>query len=91
MTGTTDTLSSMITIRYFAGARAASGLESEQLGGVAGKPLETLVDQLAERHGADLARVLEASSFLIDEVAGDRRRIVPGGAVVDVLPPFAGG
>ncbi len=91
MTSTIDTLNSMITIRYFAGARAASGVASEQLPVAAGIPLETLVDQLAERHGAALARVLQASSFLIDEVAGDRRRIVPGGSVVDVLPPFAGG
>jgi molybdopterin synthase sulfur carrier subunit len=91
MTDTIRTLNSMITIRYFAGARAAAGTESEQLAVGAGTALETVVDQLSERHGPALARVLEASSFLIDEVAGDRRRIVPAGAVVDVLPPFAGG
>jgi molybdopterin converting factor small subunit len=91
MTDTIGTLNRMITIRYFAGARAASGVESEQLAVAAGTPLETLVGQLSERHGPALARVLEASSFLVDEIAGDRRRIVPDGAVVDVLPPFAGG
>ena len=88
---TSGTGNSMITIRYFAGARAASGVESEQLLVSTPTPLESLVGDLAERHGPALGRVLEASSFLIDEVAGDRRRLVPVGAVVDVLPPFAGG
>lgn len=84
-------MSNTITIRYFAGARAASGRESEQLVVDGPTPLEGLAGQLAERHGPGLARVLEASSFLVDEVAGDRLRVVPVGAVVDVLPPFAGG
>ncbi|MBT0767463.1 MoaD/ThiS family protein [Kineosporia sp. J2-2] len=91
MTDTTHTMSSMITIRYFAGARAASGIESEQVPVTGPTPLGHLAGELAERHGPALRRVLEASSFLIDEVAGDRSRIVPIGAVVDVLPPFAGG
>ncbi len=81
----------MITIRYFAGARAASGIESEQLPVTGPTPLEELAGDLAQRHGEGLERVLKASSFLIDEVAGDRSRLVPVGAVVDVLPPFAGG
>ncbi|GAA3631886.1 MoaD/ThiS family protein [Kineosporia mesophila] len=81
----------LVTIRYFAGARAAAGVESEHLSIAGPTPLDELLLHLAERHGADLARVLKASSFLVDEVAGDRRRVVPVGAVVDVLPPFAGG
>ncbi|GAB6900464.1 MoaD/ThiS family protein [Kineosporia succinea] len=84
-------MSTTITVRYFAGARAASGIESETLPVTGPTPLTQLTAQLAERHGAALTRVLEASSFLIDEVAGDRSRVVPTGATVDVLPPFAGG
>ncbi|GLY14291.1 MoaD/ThiS family protein [Kineosporia rhizophila] len=84
-------MSNTITIRYFAGARRAAGVESEALTASAPLVLEDVVGRLAERHGNDLARVLDASSFLIDEVAGDRSRLVPVGAVVDVLPPFAGG
>lgn len=84
-------MSTMITIRYFAGARAAAGVESEQLAVSTPTALDAVVNQLAASHGPDLRRVLEASSFLIDEVAGDRLRVVPLGAVVDVLPPFAGG
>ncbi|GAB3265897.1 MoaD/ThiS family protein [Kineosporia babensis] len=84
-------MSNMITIRYFAGARAASGVESEQLAVTGPMPLAEVAGVLGERHGQALERVLQASSFLIDEVSGDRGRVVPVGAVVDVLPPFAGG
>jgi molybdopterin synthase sulfur carrier subunit len=80
-----------ITIRYFAGAEAATGLAEEVLPAAAPQPLETLADELARRHGPGLARVLDAASFLIDEVPGSRDRVVPTGATVDVLPPFAGG
>jgi len=91
-TGTApDTPNHSITIRYFAGARAAAGTASQTLPVSGPTPLESIAGQLAREHGPALARVLEASSFLIDEVAGDRLRIVPIGAVVDVLPPFAGG
>jgi sulfur-carrier protein len=80
-----------VTVRYFAGAQAATGLEAERLPFAGPRPLEELAGELARRHGPDLARVLEAASFLIDEVPGPRDRVVPTGAVVDVLPPFAGG
>jgi molybdopterin synthase sulfur carrier subunit len=80
-----------ITVRYFAGARAAAGTEAETIAVAGDVPLTALVGQLAGRHGDDLARVLAAASFLIDETAGDRDRTVPVGSVVDVLPPFAGG
>ncbi len=81
----------MVTVRYFAGASAAAGVDEEVLPLEAGTPLSALISQLAERHGPALERVLAAASFLVDEVATPRSRPVPGGATVDVLPPFAGG
>lgn len=86
-----QTGTAMITVRYFAGAQAATGVEAERLPLAAPLPLEELAGELARRHGNELAQVLEAASFLIDEVPGPRDRVVPTGAVVDVLPPFAGG
>lgn len=81
-----------VTVRYFAGARAAAGVAEEQVDVLTGsRPLTALLDDLAARHGAELARVLASASFLVDEVPGPRHRDVPAGAVVDVLPPFAGG
>ncbi len=80
-----------VTIRYFAGARAAAGVETENLSLPDDTLLAALADQLAQQHGTGLARVLSASSFLINEVAGAPDRAIPDGATVDVLPPFAGG
>jgi sulfur-carrier protein len=79
-----------LIVRYFAGARAAAGCAEEVL--AAGYSLAGLVEELAGRHGAGLAKVLGAASFLVDGVAWhDRVTPVPAGATVDVLPPFAGG
>lgn len=81
----------VITVRYFAGARAASGIDEETILTTGPQPLEGLADVLARRHGPALARVLAVASFLVDEVPGSRDRLVGTGSVVDVLPPFAGG
>ncbi|MFE9689768.1 MoaD/ThiS family protein [Micromonospora sp. NPDC005806] len=79
-----------LTIRYFAGARAAAGRSEETTS--AGPSLDELLDELAARHGERLAVVLKAASFLVDGVAcHDRRTPLPAGVTVDVLPPFAGG
>lgn len=85
----------MITIRFFAAARAAAGVTEETL------PRETLpgrgrlgdlITLLAERHGDRLKTVLGVASFLVDGVVcRDHEAVVPEAAVVDVLPPFAGG
>jgi sulfur-carrier protein len=81
----------VITVRYFAGARAASGVDEELLPVDRRLPLEEVAQMLAKRHGPALERVLAAASFLVDETTGPRDRVVTGGSVVDVLPPFAGG
>jgi molybdopterin converting factor small subunit len=83
-------MSVSVTVRYFAGARAAAGVAEEPAPD--GLSLDGLLAELADRHGEPLARVLKAASLLVDGVAWhDRRAAVPAGATVDVLPPFAGG
>jgi molybdopterin synthase sulfur carrier subunit len=78
-----------VTVRYFAGARAASGVDTETREAAS---LDQLVAQLVDAHGERLARVLTACSFLVDGTqARDRALELSPGAVVDVLPPFAGG
>jgi molybdopterin converting factor small subunit len=80
---------STVTVRYFAGARAAAGVESETRD--AGT-LDELVGQIVGEHGDRLERVLTACSFLVDGTqTRDRAVTLAPGAVVDVLPPFAGG
>ena len=79
-----------LTVRYWAAARAASGTAEEQL--EAGSVLEAL-DAARALHGERLAAVLTAASVLVDGVRTERsdRTPLPEGAVVEVLPPFAGG
>jgi molybdopterin synthase sulfur carrier subunit len=80
-----------LVVRYYAGARAAAGVEEESVELSAGATVAALADALTDRHGAALARVLAACTFLVDEVAGGRERSLDGARQVDVLPPFAGG
>jgi sulfur-carrier protein len=84
----------MVTVRYWAAAKQASGVAEEIL--TAGTLAELLAAVLARHPAAPaLEGVLARSSFLIDgEQAANRP---PGsvtlreGAVVEVLPPYAGG
>jgi molybdopterin synthase sulfur carrier subunit len=79
----------VVTVRYFAGARAAAGRPTEVIDATT---LDRLVAQLTDRHGERLAVVLKAASFLVDGlVCHDRQAALPNGVTVDVLPPFAGG
>ena len=86
---------SQVVVRYWAAAKAAAGASEESYPATA--TLALLLDAVRERH-ADSPRVAEVllrCSYLVDEVSPGRRAPedveVPGGAVVDVLPPFAGG
>jgi molybdopterin converting factor small subunit len=80
----------VVTVRYFAGARAAAGVPEDQV--AAGCTLDELTATLVAERGDRLRPVLAVASFLVDGVAWrDRQRRLPDAAVVDVLPPFAGG
>jgi sulfur-carrier protein len=82
----------VITVRYFAGAKAAAGVASEHVPVRDGGTVADVLTVLSDRHGEPLTRVLSASSLLLDEVAvRDRTQPLPLGATLDVLPPFAGG
>jgi molybdopterin synthase sulfur carrier subunit len=86
-----------VTLRYWAAARDAAGQAEEQVSG------RTLADALAAGLASAGARdsserlelVLRRCSLLIDgEPVGARSHdsvVLHDGAVVEVLPPFAGG
>jgi molybdopterin synthase sulfur carrier subunit len=76
-----------ITVRYWAGAREAAGLDEEA---VAAEHLGDLVQRLAHQRPA-LAAVLSVSSLLVDGLVSGPARVLVDGEVVEVLPPFAGG
>ncbi|MEO7745566.1 MAG: MoaD/ThiS family protein [Actinomycetota bacterium] len=77
----------VVTVRYWAGARAAAGRDDESV--TAGSAHE-LVASLSSRTPA-LAPVLELSSLLVDGLVVHDDVVLADGQVVEVLPPFAGG
>jgi sulfur-carrier protein len=81
-----------VRVRYFAGAKAASGTDQEEILLPVGATVHDAVSELGTRHGTALSRVLTASSLLLDGVTvRDRTIVLPDGVGLDVLPPFAGG
>ncbi|HET7302941.1 MAG TPA: MoaD/ThiS family protein [Segeticoccus sp.] len=76
-----------VTVRYWAGARAAAGVDREQLRG--GTVAEVL-DAAVRAHPA-LRDVIPASSVLNDGRTAAPGEQLAAGAVLEVLPPFAGG
>lgn len=85
-----DAIATTITVRYWAGARAAAGVSEEEFEGPVS--IGELREAAIARHpqGDRLAGVLAVCSVLVDgrQPQGD---VVEAGAVVEFLPPFAGG
>lgn len=81
----------MVTVRYFAAARAAAGTESEHVEVGSGASVGDLVAQLSARN-EQLGKVLPRCSYLCDGVAVRAMSTeLAAGQTLDVLPPFAGG
>lgn len=81
----------MITVRFFAGAAQAAGVDSARVPATANQTLREIA-QAASKN--DLASILEVSSFLVDGALADGDTPLgesAEGRQVDVLPPFAGG
>lgn len=78
-----------VRVRYFAAAVDAAGIRSETLD-VEPATVGTLRRVLADRHGAEMQRVLASGSVLVGGVVrrGDDDALA---ADVDVLPRFSGG
>ena len=85
-----------ITVRYWAGARAAAGTAEDVLETPGELSLADVVARVLERHpGEQMARTVGVCSVLL----GDRpvrtqdpdSVVVRPGDVVELLPPFAGG
>jgi molybdopterin converting factor small subunit len=75
-----------VTVRYWAGAKRAAGVEKESL---TADTIPELRDLLAAR--PELSKVAAVASFLVDGQQAGENTVLHEGAEVDVLPPFAGG
>ena len=80
----------MVTVRYWAAAKAAAGRAEDA---VEARSVAEALEAAQRTHGPDLARVLSVASVLVDGVRVEKNdpRPLGEGAVVEVLPPFAGG
>lgn len=81
-----------VTVRYFAAARAASGVDEESLVVAGPATVETVLATAVAMRGEALEKVLSRCSYLRNTVAvhGMSTALLDGD-VLDVLPPFAGG
>jgi sulfur-carrier protein len=85
---------SKVTVRYWAAAKEAAGAAEETINA---DTLAAAVDAVLTLRPGDarFAAVLKRSSFLVDEHPVGLRAHdavpLPDGAVVEVLPAFAGG
>ena len=84
----------IVTVRYWAAAKHAAGVAEES---VSASTLSELLAAVEVRHrpAPDLKAVIGRSSFLVDgeQTSGRAPDAVAlrDGAVVEILPPFAGG
>lgn len=80
------------TVRYWAAIRAAAGSAQEQ---VAAGTVAQALDEVLGRHDGRFAQVLSVCSLVLDgDPVGGRDRAslrLVDGALLDCLPPFAGG
>jgi sulfur-carrier protein len=85
-----------ITVRYWAAARSAAGVPADQIEVPGPVSLGEVVRRAAALHpGTRLPEVLKVCSVLVGDrpvsSTEPREVVVPPGASVEFLPPFAGG
>lgn len=80
-----------VTVRFFAAARAAAGVDTSVLTLPSGSSVEDITRILCDQSD-ELALVIPKCSYLCDGVAvRDRGITLRPHQTLDVLPPFAGG
>ena len=79
-----------VTVRYWAAARAAAGVDAQTLELTVPTTVGAVVEAAVAAHPA-LDRVARVATFLLDGRSVGRDAAVPDGASLEVLPPFAGG
>lgn len=86
----------VVTVRYWASARAAAGRDADELVVEGPLSLADVLGRIRVLHDDQaFSRVVEVCSVLVDDrpaSSGDPERVsVAPGETVQLLPPFAGG
>lgn len=95
--GSDESAVDVVTVRYWAAARAAAGTAEERLPVPGPVTVGTLLELVLTAHGGseDLSRVVGVCSVMVDgrqlRTGEPGRDLVVPGQVVELLPPFAGG
>ncbi|MFL6239098.1 MAG: MoaD/ThiS family protein [Actinomycetes bacterium] len=84
------TRTGQVCVRFWAAARDAAGGAQDW---VPAGHLDDVLATLKERYGEQMAHLLAVSALLVDgeRISPDASLDLPTGAVLEVLPPFAGG
>ena len=85
-----------VTVRYWAGARAAAGTAEDSFHVEGDLTLADVVARVLERHPGDqMSRTVAVCSVLLGDqpvrTQDPATVVVAPGSVVELLPPFAGG
>lgn len=78
----------VVTVRYWAGARAAAGVDEDALHGC---PTVAAAASAVVGLHPDLGAIVPVSTWLLDGRAAPPDTALAPGALLEVLPPFAGG
>jgi molybdopterin synthase sulfur carrier subunit len=87
----------VVTVRYWASARAAAGVSQDLIAVPGPVSLAALIDRAVDLHAESggLRKVLHVCSVLVDDrpvgSSDPADVLVDPGASVEFLPPFAGG
>jgi MoaD family protein len=77
-----------IRVRLFASLRELAGTSEAE---ASGRTVGELADRLSAEHGERFAKIVAASSFVVNGERASRTAVVADGDEVAILPPVSGG
>jgi molybdopterin converting factor subunit 1 len=77
-----------IRVRLFASLRELAGTSEAE---ASGRTVGELADGLCAEHGERFAKIVAASSFVVNGERASRTAVVADGDEVAILPPVSGG
>ena len=79
-----------VRLRYFAGAREATGLDAEELDLADGTSIEALLETLIAQH-PKVADIAPSLRFAVGASFAERDHVLHDGDEIALIPPVGGG